>query len=241
MFPSLYDDLCIEPEDGPHSGESVRRHVNSMTASAKKDAPRSFILCNPHRNLLGNIDVVIRGIKPMSADVFHNPAGPNQNILQLFFELESAVIGAKINLHKMKQQYASQQGEAISENCDDAMEKNRNKKNIPPNAMLVIKSSVPRTSHHRFDKTVPDKTTTGKKDESQSDKIGNSEGKSELGAQERIDHNKLSLKNVGAQIKPTLFLSSGLIKSPLEIFAVCSPDDNPEDDPQEKMDDKIHG
>ena len=124
------------------------------------------------------------------------------------------------------------------------MEKNRNKKNIPPNAVLVVENPVPRSPHHRFDKTVPDKTSAGKKDETQSDKIGNSEDIGELGAQERIKHNRLSLKNVRAQFKPALhniYCTSGLIKSPLEIFAVCPPDDNTEDNPQEKMDDKIHG
>ena len=84
------------------------------------------------------------------------------------------------------------------------MEKNRNKKNIPPNAVLIVEGPIPWALHHRFDKTVPDKTSAGKKDESQSDKIGNSEDISELGAQERINHDKLSLKNVRAQFKPAL-------------------------------------
>ena len=96
------------------------------------------------------------------------------------------------------------------------MEKNRNKKNIPPNAVLVIEGPVPRSLHHCFDKTVPDKTSAGKKDESQPDKIGNSEDISELGAQERINHGKLSLKNVGAQFKPALkiYISNQRIKAP---------------------------
>src|SRR3990170_7311976 len=79
MFPSLCDDVPVKPEDGPHAGKPVRRHVNSMTAPAKKDSPRGCILCNLHRNFLGNIDIVIRRIKPMSANIlppvspFHEP------------------------------------------------------------------------------------------------------------------------------------------------------------------------